>query len=216
MTFAAISQAAAAGRPTSLPGVAHQQRASFGSRELGPLGPRGAREPHRTGRLAARPAQRPVPQPRLAAGQAGLRCRQLPAAPLLLALAGTEAKARLTKRVQIRALMPGSLCRCRSHVTTGIAPGHFTSKQSSACGSDRTRVLCKARPGKRQGRGVLGDFALPAQAGGSPQRAWPGAAACSGGSTALGTGSAADVSGGSAPKSSVCVPEAQLNSSLLF
>lgn len=72
--------------------------------------------------------------------QAGLPCRQLPAAPLLFVFVGTEAKARLTKQVKSRALMPGSLCHhCgRSCVTTGTAPGCFTSKQSSACSRDKT------------------------------------------------------------------------------
>lgn len=37
--------------------------------------------------------------------------RTLSAAPLLFVFVGTEAKARLPKRVKTRALMPGSLCR---------------------------------------------------------------------------------------------------------
>ena len=77
-------------------------------------------------------------QLRRAAGRAALQAASC--SSLLFVFVGTEAKARLTKWVKTRALMPGLLCcHCgRSRATTGTTPGHFTSKQSSACGNDKT------------------------------------------------------------------------------
>lgn len=97
-------------------------------------------EPHRVCQQRGQSDAHPADAAGQGVQQAGLPCRQLPAAPLLFVFVGTEAKARLTKQVKSRALMPGSLCHhCgRSCVTTGTAPGCFTSKQSSACSSDKT------------------------------------------------------------------------------
>lgn len=53
--------------------------------------------------------------------------------------------------------MPGLFCLLcgRPCATTGTAPARFTSKQSSARGDDKTRVLFKFSPGKQWGSDLL-------------------------------------------------------------
>lgn len=100
-----------------------------------------------------------APQPGRAGRAAPLAA---PAAPGLFVFAGPEAKARLTKGVHTRALMPGLLCcRCgRSHATTGTAPGCFTSTARVAMAKAE---FCLNPAGKAAGKYLA--WLLPGQEG---------------------------------------------------